>query len=160
MVRSAGTQPADDVNPAVVEAMAEATRQTSKPALVLENVRRRLSSQICQGLADGQGFVPVITLSPSWEAEFIEAVKIVGEDRTFVMSPKRVQEFVLQARQQIQRFASEDSWPALMVNPEARSYVRSMLERVSCPSRISSRMFSIWPSLHFVRKFSTFSLPR
>ena len=30
-----------------------------------------------------------------------------------------------------QRFASEDSWPALMVNPEARSYVRSMLERVS-----------------------------
>lgn len=117
--------------PLIVEAMAEATRQTSKPALVLENVRRRLSSQICQGLADGQGFVPVITLSPSWEAEFIEAVKIVGEDRTFVMSPKRVQEFVLQARQQIQRFASEDSWPALMVNPEARSYVRSMLERVS-----------------------------
>ncbi|SDG47596.1 flagellar biosynthesis protein FlhA [Sulfitobacter delicatus] len=117
--------------PLIVEAMAEATRQTSKPALVLENVRRRLSSQICQGLADGQGFVPVITLSPSWEAEFIEAVKIVGEERTFVMSPKRVQEFVLQARQQIQRFASEDSWPALMVNPEARSYVRSMLERVS-----------------------------
>ncbi|MEQ5826892.1 flagellar biosynthesis protein FlhA [Sulfitobacter sp. NFXS29] len=117
--------------PLIVEAMAEATRQTSKPALVLENVRRRLSSQICQGLSDGQGFVPVITLSPSWEAEFIEAVKIVGEDRTFVMSPKRVQEFVLQARQQIQRFASEDSWPALMVNPEARSYVRSMLERVS-----------------------------
>ncbi|WP_339638001.1 flagellar biosynthesis protein FlhA [uncultured Sulfitobacter sp.] len=117
--------------PLIVEAMAEATRQTSKPALVLENVRRRLSSQICQGLADGQGFVPVITLSPSWEAEFIDAVKMVGDDRTFVMSPKRVQEFVLQARQQIQRFASEDSWPALMVNPEARSYVRSMLERVS-----------------------------
>jgi len=117
--------------PLIVEAMAEATRQTSKPALVLENVRRRLSSQICQGLADEQGFVPVITLSPSWEAEFIEAVKIVGEERTFVMSPKRVQEFVLQTRQQIQRFASEDSWPALMVNPEARSYVRSMLERVS-----------------------------
>jgi len=117
--------------PLIVEAMAEATRQTSKSALVLENVRRRLSSQICQGLADEQGFVPVITLSPSWEAEFIEAVKIVGEERTFVMSPKRVQEFVLQTRQQIQRFASEDSWPALMVNPEARSYVRSMLERVS-----------------------------
>ena len=117
--------------PLIVEAMAEATRQTSKPALVLENVRRRLSSQICQGLSDGQGFVPVITLSPSWEAEFIDAVKMVGDDRTFVMSPKRVQEFVLQARQQIQRFASEDSWPALMVNPEARSYVRSMLERVS-----------------------------
>ncbi|SFT08603.1 flagellar biosynthesis protein FlhA [Sulfitobacter marinus] len=117
--------------PLIVEAMAEATRQTSKPALILETVRRRLSSQICQGLADDQGFVPVITLSPAWETEFIEAVKIVGDDRTFVMSPKRVQEFVLQARQQIQRFASDDAWPALMVNPEARTYVRSMLERVS-----------------------------
>jgi len=117
--------------PLIVEAMAEATRQTSKPALILETVRRRLSSQICQGLADDQGFVPVITLSPAWETEFIEAVKIVGDDRTFVMSPKRVQEFVLQARQKIQRFASDDAWPALMVNPEARTYVRSMLERVS-----------------------------
>ncbi|MBW4961634.1 flagellar biosynthesis protein FlhA [Sulfitobacter sp. CW3] len=117
--------------PLIVEAMAEATRQTSKPTLILETVRRRLSSQICQGLADDQGFVPVITLSPAWETEFIEAVKIVGDDRTFVMSPKRVQEFVLQARQQIQRFASDDAWPALMVNPEARTYVRSMLERVS-----------------------------
>ncbi|WP_341233019.1 flagellar biosynthesis protein FlhA [uncultured Sulfitobacter sp.] len=117
--------------PLIVEAMAEATRQTSKPALILETVRRRLSSQICQGLSDDQGFVPVITLSPAWETEFIEAVKVVGDDRTFVMSPKRVQEFVLQARQQIQRFASDDAWPALMVNPEARTYVRSMLERVS-----------------------------
>ena len=117
--------------PLIVEAMAEATRQTTKPNLILENVRRRLSRQMCNALADEQGFVPVITLSPSWETEFIEAVKIVGDERSFVMSPKRVQEFVLQARQQIQRFASEDSWPALMVNPEARSYVRSMLERVS-----------------------------
>lgn len=117
--------------PLIVEAMVEATRQTSKPALVLANVRRRLSSQICQGLMDEQHYLPVITLSPAWEVEFIEAVKITGDDRTFVMSPKRVQEFVLQARQQIQRFASEDSWPALLVNPEARTYVRSMLERVS-----------------------------
>jgi len=117
--------------PLIVEAMAEAMRQTSKPAMILENVRRRLSSQICQGLADAQGFVSVITLSPAWETEFIEAVKIVGEDRNFVMSPIRVQEFVLQARQQIQRFASEDDWPALMVNPESRTFVRSMLERVS-----------------------------
>jgi flagellar biosynthesis protein FlhA len=117
--------------PLIVEAMAEATRQTTKPSLILEVVRRRLSRQMCNALADDQGFVPVITLSPAWETEFIEAVKISGEERSFVMSPKRVQEFVLQARQQIQRFATEDSWPALMVNPEARAYVRSMLERVS-----------------------------
>jgi flagellar biosynthesis protein FlhA len=117
--------------PLIIEAMAEATRHTTKPALILENVRRRLSSQICQGLLDDQGFVPVITLSPAWEVEFIEAIKSVGDDRSFVMSPKRVQEFVLQSRQQIQRFASDDVWPAIMVNPEARSYIRSMLERVS-----------------------------
>lgn len=117
--------------PLIIEAMAEATRHTTKPAMILENVRRRLSSQICQGLLDDQGFVPVITLSPAWEVEFIEAIKSVGDDRSFVMSPKRVQEFVLQSRQQIQRFASDDVWPAIMVNPEARSYIRSMLERVS-----------------------------
>ncbi|WP_404817553.1 FHIPEP family type III secretion protein, partial [Salipiger bermudensis] len=32
---------------------------------------------------------------------------------------------------EIQKFAEQDQWPALLVSPEVRSFVRSMLERVS-----------------------------
>ena len=111
---------------------AEAERQGYTNTVTLtEHVRKRLANQICKALTDQTGFVPVITLNAAWEKEFIEAVRINGDERNFLMSPQRVQEFVLAARKQIQQFAAKDEWPALMVAPEVRHFVRSMLERVS-----------------------------
>ncbi|WP_375689907.1 flagellar biosynthesis protein FlhA [Pseudooceanicola sp. LIPI14-2-Ac024] len=117
--------------PLIIEAIAEAKRGTSNVVQITESVRRRLANQICKSLVDQNGFVSVITMSAAWEKEFIEALRINGEDRNFVMSPQRVQEFVLEARRAIQGFAERDEWPALLVSPEVRSFVRSMLERVS-----------------------------
>ncbi|KAA9010691.1 flagellar biosynthesis protein FlhA [Histidinibacterium aquaticum] len=117
--------------PLIVEAVAEITRSTSNVTMVTEHVRQKLANQICRGLMDDKGFVPVITLSATWEREFSEAVRVNGDQRNFLMSPQRVQEFVLAARREIQTFAQRDEWPALMVGPEVRSNVRGMLERVS-----------------------------
>jgi flagellar biosynthesis protein FlhA len=117
--------------PLIVEAIAEAKRTTSSVTQITESVRRRLSNQICKSLVDGNGFISVISMSPAWEKEFLEALRVNGDERNFVMSPQRVQEFVLQARREIQKFAEQDQWPALLVSPEVRSFVRSMLERVS-----------------------------
>ncbi|MGP1357627.1 flagellar biosynthesis protein FlhA [Roseicyclus sp.] len=124
--------------PSIVEAIAEAARRTTDVAQVTNHVRQRLSNQICKALADAQGFVPVIALSASWEKEFSEALRANGDERTLVMSPQRVQEFVLEARKEIQRFAQKDEWPAIMVGPEVRSFVRSMLERVSPATQVVS----------------------
>jgi len=117
--------------PLIVESIAEAKRTTSSVTQITESVRRRLSNQICKSLVDGNGFISVISMSPAWEKEFLEALRVNGDERNFVMSPQRVQEFVLQARREIQKFAEQDQWPALLVSPEVRSFVRSMLERVS-----------------------------
>ena len=117
--------------PLIVESIAEAKRTTSSVTQITEAVRRRLSNQICKSLVDDNGFISVISMSPAWEKEFLEALRVNGDERNFVMSPQRVQEFVLQARREIQKFAEQDQWPALLVSPEVRSFVRSMLERVS-----------------------------
>lgn len=117
--------------PLIVEAIAEAKRSTGNVVMITEAVRRRLSNQIGKSLMDGSGFVSVITMSGAWEKEFIEALRINGDERNFVMSPQRVQEFVMDARKEIQAFAERDEWPAILVSPEVRSFVRSMLERVS-----------------------------
>ncbi|GAA4228357.1 flagellar biosynthesis protein FlhA [Sagittula marina] len=117
--------------PLIIESIAEAKRSTSSVTQITEAVRRRLSNQICKALQDDTGFISVISMSPAWEKEFLEALRVNGDDRNFVMSPQRVQEFVLQARREIQKFAEQDQWPALLVSPEIRSFVRSMLERVS-----------------------------
>ncbi|SFP65231.1 flagellar biosynthesis protein FlhA [Tranquillimonas alkanivorans] len=124
--------------PLIVEAIAEVGRSTSNVTTITEHVRRRLANQICHGLTDESGFVSVIVMSPAWEREFAEAVRVNGDDRNFLMSPQRVQEFVLQARQEIQKFAQKDQWPALMVSPDVRSFVRSMLERVSPMTQVIS----------------------
>ncbi len=117
--------------PLIVEAMAEATRTTQNERKILEHVRQRLSKQICSVLMDDSGFLPVITISPTWERELLEALTTRGDETNFTMSPKRVQDFLLDARREIQLHAQSNSWPALVVPAELRSYVRSMLERVS-----------------------------
>jgi flagellar biosynthesis protein FlhA len=124
--------------PLIVEAIAEAKRKSGNITTITEHVRRRLSNQISKALTDASGFISVITLSADWEKEFIDSVRVNGDDRSFVMSPKRVQEFVLEARREIQPLAQKDEWPALLVNPEMRSFVRNMLERVSPLTQVIS----------------------
>lgn len=115
----------------IVESIAEAAGWTRNVTLITEHVRSRLSPQVCQGITGPDGFIPVIALSPEWDRELMEQVVADGEDRRFTMTPSRVQEFILAARKVLQEFALKDEWPALIVNPDARPYVRAMLERVS-----------------------------
>ncbi|MDP2086193.1 MAG: flagellar biosynthesis protein FlhA [Gemmobacter sp.] len=115
----------------ILEAVSEAARANAPITAVTEHVRRKLSRQICETLADRSGFLSVLTLSHGWENEFNAAVRLDGDASGFLMSPQRVQDFVLEAQQTIQYHAQRDSWPALLVSPELRPHVRAMLERVS-----------------------------
>ncbi len=124
--------------PKIIEAVAEAAATTGNLRAIVEHVRGRLAKQICQSLVDGQGYVPVIVLGPEWERELNNAVSPGGEESAFLMSPARVQEFVLAVRQQIQKFAAGDEWPALLVTPDVRPYVRQILERVSPVTQVIS----------------------
>lgn len=122
----------------IIEAVAEAVSTTQNLRNIVEHVRGRLAKQICQALADAKGYVPVIVLSPDWERELNNAVSPGGDGDGFMMSPARVQEFVLAVRKEIQRFAAGDEWPALLVTPDVRPYVRQILERVSPVTQVIS----------------------
>ena len=124
--------------PLIVEAIAEASASSNNATLITDHVRAKLANQICRALTDASGFVPVLVMSAAWENEFSEAARINGSERNFLMSPQRVQEFVLDARKVIQQHAANDEWPALMVSPEVRGFVRSMLERVSPMTQVIS----------------------
>ncbi len=124
--------------PRIIEAVAEATATTQNIRMVVEHVRAKMSKQICQALVDPQGYVPVITLGADWERELTNSISTSNGEETFIMSPQRVQEFVLAARKEIQKFSDGDHWPALLVSPSARPYVRSIFERVSPMTQIIS----------------------
>ena len=124
--------------PMIVEAIVEVAAISKNPTTIGEHVRRRLAAQICHGLADADGFVPVMVLGPKWDSEFAATVRPQGEESVCTMAPAKVQEFILAARVEIQKFAARDEWPALLVNPDLRPIVRSMLERVSGQTQIIS----------------------
>ena len=124
--------------PRIVEAVAEASANTQNIRTVIEHARGKLSKQICQSLADAQGYVPVISLSGDWDQELTASIATTNGEETFLMSPSRVQELVLAIRKEIQKFSEADEWPAILVSPQARPYVRSILERVSPMTQVIS----------------------
>ena len=124
--------------PKIVEAIAEATATTQNIKNIVEHVRTKLAKQICQSLADEKGYVPVINLGASWETELTNSISNADGQDTFLLSPTRVQELVLLLRQEIQKFSEGDQWPAILVTPKVRPYLRSILERVSPMTNVIS----------------------
>ena len=124
--------------PLIIEAIAEVAPETRNLGAITDHVRQRLSNQICRALTDASGYLPVMVPSTAWQEEIVSSVKVSGDERQFTMSPQRVQEFVLAARGTIQEFSQREEWPALLVPQEARSFVRSMLERVSPQTQVLS----------------------
>src|SRR3546814_8838302 len=111
----------------------------SSDLLLVENVRSRLSLQICRALAGSDGFVPVIAVSPEWGRILAEGVVGEGDDRRFALAPTRVHEFLTAARSKIQAHAADDPWPAIIVGADVRPFVRSIIERVSPATAVTER---------------------
>lgn len=124
--------------PKIVEVVSEAAGTSSNVLNITERVRSKLSSQICQSLSDNEGFVSVIVLAPDWDEELNGAISNASEEKNLIMSPSRIQEFVLSVRNVIESFSASDEWPALLVSPDVRPFVRSMLERVSPMTQVIS----------------------
>lgn len=118
--------------PAILEAVSEAASWTRNASLIAEHVRSRLGPQIVDRLKDQDGYVPVVTLSPKWEKAFLDSIEMREQNRHFAMPPTQVNEFVTTARRKLQSLTGSGTTPpAVLVTPDARPFVRSLLERVS-----------------------------
>ncbi|WP_286134977.1 flagellar biosynthesis protein FlhA [Neptunicoccus cionae] len=136
--------------PLIAESIAEASTATTNATLVAEQVRKALSAQICKSQEGADGFIQTITLGGTWEQEFASTVKVQGDDTTCTMPPAKVQEFGRAARGVLQAYAAKDEWPALVVSPEYRPIIRSMLERIAPMTPILS-----FSEIHWKAKLKT-----
>jgi len=117
--------------PLILEAIHEACGFTRNVSQITEHVRTRLSLQICKALQGDDGFVAAVPLSPQWEKELSEAVILDGDQRSFVLSPSRTQEFVKIVRAKIATIAAHGEWPAILTSAEIRPFVRALVERIN-----------------------------
>jgi flagellar biosynthesis protein FlhA len=115
--------------PSILEGVGEAAPHTSSVTLLVEQVRARLARQLSFAYRGDDGALPIVTLSPDWEAAFADSLVGQGEDKQLALAPSRLQDFVRGVRETFERAALAGDQPVLLTSPAIRPYVRSIIER-------------------------------
>lgn len=115
--------------PTILEGIAEAAPITTNLTQITEHVRARLARQISATQAR-DGAIPILTLSPEWDAAFAENIMGMGDERHLAMPPSMLQGFIAAVRDTYDRMANSGEIPCLLTNPTIRPFVRSVIERV------------------------------
>ncbi|WP_225308714.1 flagellar biosynthesis protein FlhA [Hypericibacter terrae] len=115
--------------PAILEGVSEACGYTRNVNQITEHVRARLSRQISDSVADAEGVIQLVALSPEWEQAFAESLRGDGDDKQLAMPPTKLQQFINAVRQQFERHAMRGETPVLLTSPGIRPFVRSIVER-------------------------------
>jgi flagellar biosynthesis protein FlhA len=113
----------------ILEGMAEIAGPGRSTQTIAEHVRSRLARQLCAANMGPDGNLPLLTLSPTWERDFAEAMVGDGENRHLAMAPSRLQQFIGAVQQGFERAAQMGELPVLITSPGIRPHVRSIVER-------------------------------
>ncbi len=124
---------------AIVEAIAEAAPAMHDLVMITEHVRGRLARQICHQHRNPDGSLPIVSLSPSWEQAFAEAVIGEGQSRQLALAPSKLHEFVADVRTAFERAAQAGETPVLLTSPSIRPFVRSLIERFRPSTAVMSQ---------------------
>lgn len=117
--------------PTILESIQEGSGLGLRGIQNLTNhVRVRLSRQICSTLEGPGGYIPMITLSPEWEAEFMNHIAGQGEERRLAMPPSLLNRFVTRLREVFNTVSSTGEVPVIVVSTPVRDSMRSIVERV------------------------------
>jgi flagellar biosynthesis protein FlhA len=131
--------------PTILEGIAEAAAHSQNIISIREHVRARLARQLCNAGASIRGYLPLVTLSPTWEQTFSEALIGSGEEKQLAIAPSRLQEFIAGIRLRFDAAAMEGEAPVLLTSPSVRPYVRSIIERFR-PQTVVMSQNEIHPS--------------
>jgi flagellar biosynthesis protein FlhA len=97
------------------------------PALT-SHVRTRLARQLSNANTGTGGFIPLITLSPEWEAAFAESLVGPPEDRQLAIPPSRLSDFMQRFRAVFDNPAADGA--VLICSGPIRAHVRAIVERL------------------------------
>jgi flagellar biosynthesis protein FlhA len=117
--------------PTILESIQEASGlgMRTVPA-ISSHVRVRLARQLCNALMGPGGYIPMITLSPDWESEFLTHMTGQGEERRLAMPPTILNRFVTSLREVFNSLANNGEVPVVVVSAPLRESMRSIVERV------------------------------
>ena len=115
----------------ILEAVAEITPHARRAEQIAEHVRMRVAQQICGDLAEN-GVLNVLRLGANWDLSFHQSLKrdAKGEVVEFDIDPRLVEQFGTEAAGAIRERQKQVHGFALVTAPDARPYVRMIIERL------------------------------
>jgi flagellar biosynthesis protein FlhA len=125
--------------PTILEGVADAAGHSRSPAAIAEIVRARLARQICAQNQNGQGVLPLVSLSPRWEQAFADAIVGQGEERHLAMAPSKLHEFIGAVRERFEEAARGGDIPVLLTSAGIRPFVRQIVERFRAQTVVMSQ---------------------
>jgi flagellar biosynthesis protein FlhA len=115
----------------IIEAIAEIAPHVRRTEQIVEHVRIRMAQQICGDLSES-GVLKVLRLGNRWDLAFHQALKrdAKGEVREFDIDPRQLEEFGQDASKAIRTQLDAGERFVLVTAPDARPYVRMIVERL------------------------------
>ncbi|MGN6535006.1 MAG: flagellar biosynthesis protein FlhA [Mesorhizobium sp.] len=115
----------------IIEAIAEIAPHVRRTEQIVEHVRVRMAQQICGDLSEG-GVLKVLRLGNRWDLAFHQSLKrdAKGEVREFDIDPRQLEEFGQEATKAIRKHLEAGERFVLVTAPDARPYVRMIIERM------------------------------
>jgi flagellar biosynthesis protein FlhA len=115
----------------VLEAVAEIAPHVRKPEAIAEHVRLRLSQQICGDLSAG-GPLKIIRVGTRWDISFLQGLKRDqrGDIIEFDVDPRLIEQFAADLTRVVKPLVDRGETMALVSAPEARPYVRLIVDRM------------------------------
>ncbi len=115
----------------ILEAIAEIVPHVRRSEQVVEHVRMRIAQQICGDLSEG-GPLNILRLGNRWDLAFHQSLKrdAKGEVVEFDIEPQLVEEFGSQMSEAVKMHMGEGKRFAIVAAPDARPYVRMIVERM------------------------------
>ncbi|MGH7003111.1 MAG: FHIPEP family type III secretion protein, partial [Alphaproteobacteria bacterium] len=115
----------------ILEAIAEVAPHIRRSEMIAEHVRMRMAQQICGDLADN-GSLCVLRLGNRWDLVFHQSLKrdAKGEITEFDIDPRLLEQFGTEATAAIRKHLDAGERFVLVASPEARPYIRMIIERL------------------------------
>jgi flagellar biosynthesis protein FlhA len=116
--------------PTILEAVHEACSGATKSmAQIVATVRVRLSRQICESLTAPDGYIPVITISPTWEDTLSDALVGPGDDRQLALGADRLRDLINAIRSATENAVRKGMQPALVSGQHLRTHLHGIVDR-------------------------------
>lgn len=115
----------------ILEAIAEIVPHVRKTEQIVEHVRLRIAQQICGDLSD-EGVLRVLRLGNRWDLAFHQSIKRDqrGDVIELDIEPRLIEEFSNEASAAIRKHLGSGKAFVLVSAPDARPYVRMIIERL------------------------------